>query len=131
VAATAVVLTIVVVRSGAFAPLAVVEVRRDELGRDSLLVTCAGTTVSTQLLPIGTRQATVDLHALRARELRIWAHQSDPSGESESLPVVATLRSGDRTTAVPLKDGSANLRLDPSGHHLDVRLPAVSPVGQR
>lgn len=49
------------------------------------------------------RQMEVELTSLTARDLKVWVHQITPEGQSESLPVLAEIRSGDAVRSVDLR----------------------------
>ena len=136
IAATVIVLvvvfTVVMLRSGALRPRAVVEVRRDEeSGRDNVNVVARGHTVRAEALPPGERVVDVALAPLRVPEVRAWAHQVDGGGESEALAVTASLRGPGGDTPQPVADGA--LVLDPvdGAETLELRLPRVSRAGRR
>ncbi|HVD22260.1 MAG TPA: hypothetical protein VNC23_04125, partial [Lapillicoccus sp.] len=137
VAATVVVLVIVVsvvmLRSGALRPRAVVEVRRDEdSGRDHLHVVSRGRTVRHENLPPGERLLGVPLAPLDVPEVRAWAHQVDAGGESEVLAVTATLRGPGGDVPQEMREGSVVLRLDDDvAETLELRLPRVSGAARR
>lgn len=125
-----VVITVVMLRSGAMRPRAVVEVRRDEeSGRDHVQVVSRGRTVRFDELPPGDRTVDVPLGPLDVREIRAWAHQVDPGGESAVLPVTAVLRGPDGDAAQDVSDGALTLGLDGvdgDPRTLELRLPPVS-----
>jgi hypothetical protein len=136
IAATVIVLvlvfTVVMLRSGALRPRAVVEVRREEeSGRDHVHVVARGHTVRTEALPPGEQVVDVALAPLRVPEVRAWAHQVDGGGESDALAVTASLRGPGGDTPQPVADGA--LVLDPvdGAETLELRLPRVSRAGRR
>jgi len=71
-------------------------------------------------------QASFDLPATAARDVKIWAHRITPEGVSESLPAVAEVRCGDgaRTMDLRLTGGQAVLPLTGPGCRVTVRLGA-------
>jgi hypothetical protein len=136
VAATVVVLvvavTVLMLRSGALRPRAVLEVRRDEdSGRDHLLVVSRGSTVRDESLPPGERVVDVPLVPLGVPEVRAWAHQVDAGGESEALPMTASLRGPGGETPQPMRDGAVVLTVGEDAQTLELRLPPVSSGGRR
>ena len=127
-----VVLTVVMLRSGALRPRAVVEVRRDEQsGRDHVHVVARGLTVRTEGLPPGERIVDVALAPLRVPEVRAWAHQVDPGGESEALTMTASLRGPGGDTPQPVVDGGLVVDAVDGADTLELRLPRVSRAGRR
>ncbi len=138
--------TVGAVRAGAFVPLATIEVRRDrDLGRDRLRVTANGRYVSSEArvevtgrdeqtwavdgaadLPERARAVTVPLEAGVARQLRVWAHEVDPSGATVPLPVDVSLHAGGAPSPLALSDGHAVVPLEgPVTVQLD-----LPPVGR-
>nr|WP_281497069.1 aromatic amino acid transport family protein [Ornithinimicrobium sp. F0845] len=101
------VLTAVVLRAGVLDPLSTLEVRRDrDLGLDTIQLTTAGRSGRAEVvaavdrgrstaellegslrLPEQTTTATVQVATAPARQLRVWAHEVDPFGVSQDLPV--------------------------------------------
>ena len=129
VAAAAVAMTALVLRSDMLAPMVTVELRRErERGRDVVQVTAAGTVVRSELLPAGTREVSVDLEELGVRALRLRLHQVDPGGESEPLDVSASLREAEQSE--PLTPSDDPLPLDGGGATLELHLPRISPLGR-
>jgi hypothetical protein len=129
VAAAAVAMTALVLRSDMLAPMVTVELRRErERGRDVVQVTAAGTVVRSELLPAGTREVSVDLEELGVRALRLRMHQVDPGGESEPLDVSASLREAEQSE--PLAPSDDPLPLDGGGATLELHLPRISPLGR-
>jgi amino acid permease len=127
-----VVLTVVMLRSGALRPRAVVEVRRDEQsGRDHVHVVARGLTVRTEGLSPGERIVDVALAPLHVPEVRAWAHQVDPGGESEALTMTASLRGPGGDTPQPVVDGGLVVDAVNGADTLELRLPRVSPAGRR
>jgi hypothetical protein len=49
------------------------------------------------------RQMQVELKALEARDVKIWAHHVTPEGQSESLPVLAEIRCSDAVCSADLR----------------------------
>jgi hypothetical protein len=127
-----VVLTVVMLRSGALRPRAVVEVRRDEQsGRDHVHVVARGLTVRRRGSSPGERIVDVALAPLHVPEVRAWAHQVDPGGESEALTVTASLRGPGGDTPQPVVDGGLVVDAVNGADTLELRLPRVSPAGRR
>jgi amino acid permease len=129
VAASAVAMTALVLRSDMLAPMVTVELRRErERGRDVVQVTAAGTVVRSELLPAGTRELSVDLDGLGVRALRLRMHQVDPGGESEPLDLSASLREAEHSE--PLAPSDDPRPLDSGGATLELHLPRISPLGR-
>lgn len=76
-------ITVAMVRRGAFARRAVVELCQDQRpgGRPALSVVVGGETLAAEARVEG-RQASVSLPATGARELKLWAHRVTPVGDS-------------------------------------------------
>jgi amino acid permease len=126
------VITVVMLRSGAMRPRAVVEVRRDEdSGRDRVQVVSWGSTVRTDRLPPGDRIVDVPLTPLGVPEVHAWAHQVDAGGESESLAMTATLRGPDGDAPHEVRNGAVDLDVQGDGQVLELRLPRVSAPRRR
>jgi hypothetical protein len=68
--------------------------------------------------------ATLQLSPDTARELKVWAHQVTPEGDSESLPALVELRRGDQTKQfdVRLSDGQVVFPLDGDEFQLQIIL---------
>jgi amino acid permease len=127
-----VVITVIMLRSGALRPRAVVEVRRDEeSGHDHLQVVSRGRTVRFEELPPGERVVDVPLGPLDVREIRAWAHQVDPGGESQVLAATAAVRGPTGETPVEMRDGALVIDARDDPGTLELRLPRVSPIRHR
>ena len=126
------VITVVMLRSGAMRPRAVIEVRRDEdSGRDHVRVVARGSTVRTEQLPPGDRIVDVPLAPLGVHEVRAWAHQVDAGGESVVLAVTAAVRGPRGDVAQEMSDGAVVLDVGDDPGTLELRLPRVSRDGRR
>ena len=126
------VITVVMLRSGAMRPRAVVEVRRDEdSGRDRVQVVSRGSAVRTDELPPGDRIVDVPLAPLGVPEVHAWAHQVDAGGESESLAMTATVRGPDGDAPQEVRNGAVDLDVQGDGQALELRLPRVSAARRR
>lgn len=86
-------LTVVLVRRGAFAPRATVELREDEEVRETTVsAVAAGREVTPDLEMEGPAHAprrvtlTSDWNGARLSELKVWAHRVDAAGGSQTLP---------------------------------------------
>lgn len=131
VALVVVAITVVMLRSGALRPRAVVEVRRDaESGRDHLEVVASGRSVRSEALPFGTRRVEVDLEPLPVHELQAWSHLVDPGGGSEPLAVTASLLGADRPAPPQAQDGAVVFTVDGQDKTLELALPPFS-LGRR
>jgi amino acid permease len=127
-----VVITVVMLRSGAMRPRAVIEVRRDEeSGRDHVQVVSHGSTVRVEELAPGDRGVDVPLGPLDVHEIRAWAHEVDPGGESQALAATAVLRSRDGESPQEMPDGVLVLDAGDDPGTLELRLSRVSPGGRR
>lgn len=114
---------IVLLRSDALQPLVTVEARRhQDIGRFWLRVTSAGTAVSTEVLPAGARSTSVDLSGSSVRQLRLWVHEVDPSGESTPLAASAVLRRPDGSSPLPVPANQVVAQIDAARTALDLRL---------
>jgi amino acid permease len=150
-----VVATLMMVRQGAFAGRVVVEICEDltpgpaparqgqAAGRFAITALGRPAAAAVRLVyPAGERrltatadvvpefgdlcQASFDLPATAARDVKIWAHRITPDGVSESLPAVAEVRCGDsaRTVDLRLTGGQAVLPVTGPGCRVTVRLGA-------
>jgi amino acid permease len=127
------VVTVLILRSGAMRPRAVVEVRRDQdSGRDRLQVVSRGRTVRSEDLPPREQLVDIPLAPLDVAEVLAWAHQVDPGGESEALPVTAALRGPGGGVPQEVREGSVVVRLaDGAAETLELRLPRVRGAARR
>jgi hypothetical protein len=139
------VLTLVVVRRGAFARRMVVELRADMRagGRSALAIATGGQPVPAEVrlgypqgeqhyqaasgevpTPAALRYAICQLPVGPAKELKVWAHKVTPEGESEALPALVDVRCGDKTTRLDLKlsGGQALLPLTGEVCRLEITL---------
>jgi hypothetical protein len=73
----------------------------------------------------------VPLGPLDVREIRAWAHEVDPGGESQVLAATALLRSRDGESPQEMPDGELVLDVGDDPGTLELRLPRVSPGGRR
>jgi hypothetical protein len=110
--------TIATVRRGSFTPRAVVELRDDRRDRHGamFLVTVKGELAAARVrlsyadreqtcqaaagdVPevSALRQAVFELPPSQARELKVWVHQITPEGESERVPAVVEISSGEQS----------------------------------
>ena len=123
-------------RSGAFASRVVVELRENlnPGGRSSFSITADGRPRQAEV-QLGYAEgeqlhqaATVELRSLsslryaifelptkRIEELRIWAHRDKPNGDSETLPALVELKSGNKTMQFDLKLYNGQVLLPLSG----------------
>jgi hypothetical protein len=136
--------TVAAIRSGAFAPRVVVELREDPgapagaifavtaSGRPLAIAVTLGYTDAEQrcrsahgdIPALATlRYATFELPAHVARQLEVWAHRVNASGESTALPAVAQVHDGVQPqrydvrlsggrVIVPLSGGACSLRIE-------------------
>lgn len=132
VVAIVLVVTVAVIRTGAFRPLTTLEVRHDyDLGLDTLQVTSHGHAASAQLqtglaggrpsVLVGAtrlpeRTAVAQLSALQAEtdRLSVWAHEVDAWGSSTARPVAV------RVDGQPVElaaDGVGSIALTDDGPH--------------
>jgi hypothetical protein len=127
-----VVLTVHLVRRGAFAPRAVVELRQESRDQDTanLYVTAVGRVCAARVRLdyadglqrwavqgfIGTfselRAASLEVPAQAARELKVWAHRVTPAGLSEPLSV-----------RLAVLDGADVRRIDLAAHSGQIVVP--------
>jgi hypothetical protein len=140
--------TIGMVRGGAFVPRAVVELRDDQRERQGTVfgITVKGEPVRTNVrLRYADREQTCEaaaggvpeLSALReavfeipandVRQLKVWAHQISPAGQSERIPAVVNVACGGQSAEqfdlrligeqilVPLTGGKCTVQISPQG----------------
>jgi amino acid permease len=143
------VVTVGMIRRGAFAPRVVVELRQDQRRgeRSRVTITAGGEPAAAEvrltdaqgdrLLQGSTgelpeletlRSVWVTLPAGRARELKVWAHTISPDGISERLPVTVTLHDGDERRDLDLdrSGGQMVLPLKHEACRLEFTLAAPS-----
>jgi amino acid permease len=140
-------MTGMMVRRGAFAPRAIIELRADHRrGASSLLAVTANGEPSKaevhrrdaggewqpsalgELFDIASLRALrIDLPAGVAPELRVWAHAITPEGTDEALPTRMTVRDGSWTNELePDGSGAVTLRPDPGPCQVEITLTASS-----
>jgi hypothetical protein len=128
--------TVVMVRRGAFARRAVVELREDQRqGKQSafnVVVDGRPATVEVRLgYPDGEqrfqatsspvpafsslRYAAFQLPATPARELKVWAHRVTPAGDSKSLPALLEVHRGSETKQFDLRSSGGQIVLPFNG----------------
>jgi len=135
--------TIAMARRGAFASRVVVELREDqrERGRATFAITAGGQPATAEVrlgyadreqqvraataeIPTfsALRYATFQLPATDARELKVWAHQITPEGNSESLPALLKVHCGGEKKEFDLKlsAGQVVLLLDGTACRLEL-----------
>ena len=126
------VITVVMLRSGAMRPRAVIEVRRDEeSGRDPIQVVTRGRTVRAEQLPPGDRIVDVPLAPLDVNEVRAWAHRGRRRRRVRGAGVKAVLRGPGGDVPQEMRDGAVVLEVGDDPETLELRLPKVSPGGRR
>ena len=142
--------TVAMVRRGAFAPRAVVELRDDRRpGGRPLFATSAGGQPAVSLVRLRTddgeqqiqgasgalpafsalRSVGVHLPAGPAGELKVWGHTITPDGISESVAARVTIRDGDEQHVFDLgrAGGQIVLRLKHEATQLEFAFPASPP----
>ena len=140
------VVTVAMVRRGAFRPRIVVELRQDQrrdeqsllsitasgqpAAADVQLVTADGEQVlhaaSVELPEFASlRSVGVDLYTGRPRQLKVWAQTITPDGISEDLPVSVSVHDGDVSRDVDLRraGGQQVLPLKHGSSRLDISFP--------
>jgi len=138
--------TIVILRRGALDPRVVIELRQDRRlgGRDEFNVTANGkpAAAAVQLEYPGEvqrlnafngavpafatlRAVTFQVPAAKASQLKIWAHQITPEGNSEGLPVIVEAESGAARKQFNLKssDGLAVLPINDTACQVRITFP--------
>ncbi|HZG42516.1 MAG TPA: hypothetical protein VEY93_06105, partial [Longimicrobium sp.] len=148
VAALTLAATIVMIRRGSFAPGVVVELREDlRPGARSVFRLMAGgqpqpapvrltyaegerhlEAASGEVPAFSTLQsAEFGLPAVRARELKVWVHRVTPEGDSEALPALVEMHSGEEVhrSDLGLLGGEAHLPF--SGDACRVRITLSPP----
>jgi hypothetical protein len=138
--------TIALMRRGTFAPRLVVELRQDqsEGGRALFNITVGGQSVpvavrlgypdseehheaATGEVPAfsSLRYAKLQLPAVQARDLKVWAHKITPEGDSEGLPALLRVHCGDEKKEYDLKlsEGQVVLPLEGQACRLAITLP--------
>ena len=142
-------MTIAMVRRGAFATRAVVELREDPSEKEEgvFTITASGQPVTAEVrlgypegeqryqaatgevpTPSSLRYAIFQVPAQQAQELKVWAHKITPEGDSTGLPALLEVHCGDETTRFDLKlsGGQALLPLTSEPCQLEITLPEPS-----
>ena len=142
-------MTIAMVRRGAFATRAVVELREDPSEKEEgvFTITASGQPVTAEVrlgypegeqryqaatgevpTPSSLRYAIFQIPAQQAQELKVWAHKITPEGDSTGLPALLEVHCGDETTRFDLKlsGGQALLPLTSEPCQLEITLPEPS-----
>jgi hypothetical protein len=135
--------TVVAIRSGAFAPRVVVELREDPdapagavfavtaSGRPLAIAVTLGYTDAEQrrqsahddVPALATlRYATFELPAHVARQLEVWAHRVSASGESTALPAVAQVQDGAQPQRYDVRLSGGRLIVPLSGGACSLRI---------
>lgn len=128
-------------RSGAFRPRAIVELRREPAGNGAFGVTVAGKPASVAIeltedgparsleaargtiLSFGTlHSASFELPATPARELKVWVHEVTAEGDSRTLPAVVQVRSPSVSSEKPLAAGDPAPLVAIGDSRTDVRI---------
>ena len=142
-------MTIAMVRRGAFATRAVVELREDPSEKEEgvFTITASGQPVTAEVrlgypegeqryqaatgevpTPSSLHYAIFQVPAQQAQELKVWAHKITPEGDSTGLPALLEVHCGDETTRFDLKlsGGQALLPLTSEPCQLEITLPEPS-----
>jgi amino acid permease len=128
--------TVAMARRGAFASRVVVELREDQRGREraTFAITAGGQPATTEVrlgYPDGERRVQAaaggvpafsalryvnfQLPATQARELKVWAHQITPEGNSEGLPALLVVHCDGEKKEFDLKLSSGQVVLPLTG----------------
>jgi amino acid permease len=128
--------TVIMVRRGAFARRAVVELREDQRqGKQSVFNVVVGGQPATAEVRLGypegeqlcqaasgavptfssLRYATFQLPATPARELKVWVHRVTPAEDSKSLPALLEVHRGGKTERFDLRSSGGQIVLPFSG----------------
>ncbi len=121
-------LTILVIRHGAFAPRATVELRvdgdPDEPGLMSVsVVDCGRVGTADVQLKYGLRRTVgVDVRAAVSRQLKVWVHGVTASGDSVGLPARVEIRDGGNSHLHDLSELTPQIvvALNGAAYHLSI-----------
>jgi hypothetical protein len=121
VGAALVVLTIVVIRGGAFRPRVVIEVRVEPGSGQPMAVSVTDTgRVAGAAVRVLASSAHLDVPGTMARELKLWTHRVAPSGDSVALAAHVEVRDAGGARTLELSDSVGQALMPLSGKPYEV-----------
>jgi amino acid permease len=126
VGAALIVLTIVVIRSGALSSRVVIELRVESGPLEHIAVSVTDTgrvgSATVQLHDAAPRSAHLDLPATVARQLKLWTHQVSPSGDSVRLAARIEVHQEGAARSIDLSDSGDQALIALSGAPCQVEI---------